>query len=154
MAKEIERKFLLKTDAWRMGTSGTLCRQGYISRDQDRAVRIRIIGDNAFLTVKRLMSEAVRLEFEYQIPAQDAREMLEKICEKPLIEKNRYRIEHKGFVWEIDEFLGENAGLVVAEIELIDEGQPFEKPDWIGEEVTGDFRYLNVNLVRHPYSKW
>jgi adenylate cyclase len=154
MAKEIERKFLLKNDSWRAGASGTFYCQGYISRDKDRAVRIRIIEDKSFLTVKRLISETVRMEFEYDIPVADARVMLEEICEKPLIEKKRYRISHRDFVWEIDEFFGENAGLVVAEIELTDEDQAFEKPDWIGEEVTNDFRYLNVNLVRHPYTRW
>jgi adenylate cyclase len=154
MAKEIERKYLLADASWRTGALGTLYRQGYVSIEHDRAVRIRIIENRAFLTVKRLLSNRERLEFEYAIPVADAHILLEDVCKKPLIEKIRYRIAHRGFIWEIDEFLGENKGLIVAEIELDFEDQTFEKPAWISNEVTDDARYLNVNLVRHPYSTW
>jgi adenylate cyclase len=154
MAIEIERKFLVQDISWRMGASGKLYRQGYLSIQQDRAVRIRVIENHAFLTVKRLVSCRERLEFEYEIPVEDACVMLEDVCVKPLIEKIRYPIVHQGLVWEVDEFLGENAGLVIAEIELTEKDQSFEKPAWVGKEVTHDIRYLNVHLVRHPYCRW
>jgi len=96
----------------------------------------------------------VRPEFEYEIPMQDAEQILENICEKPILDKIRYRVKHSGFIWEVDEFLGDNAGLVIAEIELAAENQSFIKPDWVGAEVTGDPRYFNSNLIKNPYKSW
>ena len=154
MGIEIERKFLLKDDSWRSLSSGRIYYQGYLSTTKEHIVRVRIIGNKGFLTIKRFISRRLRMEFEYEIPFEDAREMLDEVCEKPLIEKKRYRIEHQGMVWEIDEFLGANQGLILAEVELEQENQFVEKPEWIGAEVTEDPRYLNINLVKHPFSKW
>ena len=117
-------------------------------------MRVRIEGEQAMLTIKGANVGATRSEWEYPIPLADAAELLDGLCEQPLIEKTRHRIEHAGMVWEVDEFLGANAGLVVAEIELASEDQPFDKPDWIGAEVSGDARYYNANLIRHPFSQW
>lgn len=153
MALEIERKFLVKEYQWRDG-QGTLYRQGYLNSDKKRNVRIRVIGDRGYLTVKGISKGTVRLEYEYEIPKADADAMLNDLCEKPLIEKNRYTIDHKGFVWEIDEFFGDNKGLIVAELELESEDQEYLKPEWIGEEVTGDPKYFNASLIHRPYSKW
>lgn len=154
MGKEIERKFLLVGEDWRKLAEGTVYRQGYLSTVKERTVRVRTIGDNGYLTVKGITIGATRLEYEYEISASDANEMLDELCEKPLIEKKRSKIEFGGLIWEVDEFFGENDGLVFAEVELDDENQEFEKPSWIGEEVTGDPRYFNSNLTKHPYSKW
>lgn len=154
MGIEIERKFLLSGDGWRgLGTS-TLMRQGYLAADPVRTVRVRIEGERAVLTVKGKSTGASRGEWEYPIPVPDAAELLDGLCEQPLVEKVRHRIEHAGHVWEVDEFQGQNAGLVVAEIELASEDEAFEKPDWIGQEVTGDKRYYNSSLIRHPYADW
>ncbi len=154
MAKEIERKFLVTGNAWRELAAGVLYRQGYLSTVKERTVRVRVVGTKGYLTVKGLSVGAVRSEFEYEIPAADADEMLGLLCEKPIIEKIRYRIPFEGLTWEIDEFSGINAGLVVAEVELADEAQTIVKPDWIGPEVTGDPRYFNANLIAHPYAAW
>lgn len=154
MGIEIERKFLLASDAWRTLGQPVLLRQGYLSSARERVVRVRIEGGQAMLTIKGANVGASRGEWEYPIPLADATELLDGLCEQPLIEKYRHRIEHAGIVWEVDEFLGANAGLVVAEIELASEDQPFEKPDWIGAEVSGDARYYNANLIRHPFSQW
>ena len=154
MGIEIERKFLLAGDAWRSLGQAVLLRQGYLSSTRERVVRVRIEGEQAMLTIKGANVGATRGEWEYPIPLADASELLDGLCEQPLIEKYRHRIEHAGMVWEVDEFLGANAGLVVAEIELASEDQPFEKPDWIGAEVSGDARYYNANLIRHPFSQW
>ena len=132
MGKEIERKFLVKGDAWKALAPGIRYRQGYLNSSIDRTVRVRTIGDQGFITVKGPNNGIARLEFEHVIPADDANEMLTELAEKPLIEKNRYRILRGKHVWEVDEFLGENAGLVVAEIELGSVDEPFEKPEWIG----------------------
>ena len=153
MGQEIERKFLIKDDTWRTD-NGTLIRQGYLHNDIDGNVRVRTKGERAYLTVKSGMKGITRLEFEYEIPLEDANQMLDELCQKPLIEKIRYEIHMSGFKWEIDEFLEENAGLVVAEIELEGEDQTFPKPDWLEKEVSDDARYLNANLVKNPYSKW
>jgi adenylate cyclase len=152
MGKEIERKFRVKEGAWR-NVKATRYRQGYLSTVKERTVRVRTIEDRGYLTIKGIAIGATRLEFEYEIPRQDADALLD-ICERPLIEKNRYEIEHSGFVWEVDEFFGENQGLIVAEIELGSEDQHFPRPDWVGEEVTGDSRYFNSNLIKNPYKKW
>ena len=154
MATEIERKFLVEGEAWRQGAVGTTLRQGYLSTVKERTVRVRSVGEEGFLTVKGISVGATRVEYEYGIPAADAAEMLDDLCERPLIEKVRYRIPFAGLVWEVDEFLGVNAGLIVAEVELADEAQQFERPPWAGAEVTDDPRYFNANLIADPYSTW
>lgn len=153
MGVEIERKFLLRGDAWRSMGQPVLLRQGYLSSHKERVVRVRIEGERGVITIKGRNVGAVRGEWEYEIPLADANELL-LLCEQPLIEKYRRRIEHAGHVWDVDEFLGVNAGLVVAEIELGSEEEQFELPQWIGEEVTSDVRYLNSSLIKHPYSAW
>ena len=152
MGKEIERKFMVKKGVWR-NQKAIKYRQGYLSIVKERTVRVRTVEDKGYLTIKGIAIGASRMEFECEIPRQDAEALLE-ICEKPLIEKNRYKVEHGGFVWEVDEFFGENQGLIVAELELESEDQYFPKPDWIGGEVTGDPRYFNSNLIKNPYTKW
>jgi len=153
MAKEIERKFLVTSDAWRSGVSGLVCRQGYIPASTC-TVRARIMGDQGYLTLKARDQGITRTEFEYAIPLPDASEMLSRFCAGTLIEKIRYRVEYAGLIWEIDEFTGANAGLIVAEVELEHEDQAFEKPEWVGAEVTHDRRYLNSSLARQPYRLW
>ncbi|HBR02176.1 MAG TPA: adenylate cyclase [Ruminiclostridium sp.] len=153
MALEIERKFLIKDDGYKKNSSKILYRQGYLESGGACVVRVRIAGEKAFLTVKGTSKGAVRQEFEYPIPFSDGQEML-KLCEKPLIEKIRYTVFHGGMTWEIDEFLGENEGLVLAEIELLSPDQAFPKPGWLGEEVTGDPRYYNSNLIHEPFKSW
>jgi adenylate cyclase len=154
MGIEIERKFLLSDDGWRGLGEATLMRQGYLCADPVRTVRVRIEGERAVITIKSKSVGASRGEWEYEIPVPDAAELLERLCEQPLVEKTRHRIEYQGHVWEVDEFLGENAGLVVAEIELASEDEAFERPAWIGQEVTGEKRYYNSSLIRLPYAKW
>ncbi|MDQ9171078.1 CYTH domain-containing protein [Oxalobacteraceae bacterium R-40] len=154
MGVEIERKFLVLGTDWQRAGKRSLLRQGYISSHPERLVRVRIDDAAAYLTIKGKTTGATRAEWEYPIPPADARSLLETLCEKPLIEKYRYRISHEGMTWEVDEFLGENAGLVVAEIELSDEDEFFVKPSWIGEEVTSDPRYFNSSLLKHPFSQW
>ncbi len=154
MGKEIERKYLVDEDAvWREIT-GTLYRQGYLSTVKERTVRVRTVGEKGFLTIKGITVGMSRLEYEYEIPLTEANEILDILCERPLIEKRRRVLEFAGLIWEIDEFFGENAGLILAEVELAEEGQQFAKPRWIGKEVTDDARYYNANLVSCPYSEW
>lgn len=153
MAQEIERKFLVKDNSWRT-VPGTRIRQGYLRNQIEGTVRVRTRGERAYLTIKGNTTGITRLEFEYEIPVEEADQILDVLCIKPLIEKIRYEVMVGGFKWEIDEFLGENAGLIVAEIELEAEGQEFPKPDWLGREVSDDFRYQNASLVKYPYSKW
>ncbi|MDQ7970603.1 MAG: CYTH domain-containing protein [Oxalicibacterium faecigallinarum] len=154
MSVEIERKFLVVGDAWKsLGTATTL-RQGYLSSHPDRVVRVRVEGQTATLTIKGKNQGISRGEWEYDIPLEEANALLSNLCERPLIEKMRTRITHAGMVWEVDAFSGDNAGLVVAEIELESETQRFDKPDWIGAEVSDDPRYFNANLLKHPFSKW
>jgi CYTH domain-containing protein len=154
MGIEIEKKFLLSGTDWQQLAEPTAYRQGYLSSVKERTVRVRTINDKGFLTVKGISVGATRLEYEYEIPLDDANALLDELCEKPIIEKNRYKINSGGFVWEVDEFFGENDGLVVAEIELESEEQSFDKPSWVGDEVTGDPRYFNSNLIQHPFSQW
>jgi CYTH domain-containing protein len=154
MGVEIERKFLLANEGWRGQGIATRMRQGYLVADPVRTVRVRIEGGRAVITIKGKTTGASRGEWEYDIPVADATELLDGLCEQPQVEKIRHRIEHAGHTWEVDEFLGLNAGLVVAEIELDAEDEAFEKPDWIGVEVTGDKRYYNSSLIRQPYSQW
>lgn len=149
---EIERKFRVTGDAWR-NDSGVLYRQGYLNRDKVRTVRIRIAGSAAFLTIKGKSTGATRAEFEYPVPMDDAQALL-ALCDGPLIEKTRYIVLHAGHRWEVDEFAGDNAGLVVAELELSAEDEAFERPAWLGEEVTHDARYFNSNLATQPFCTW
>lgn len=152
MAVEIERKFLVIHNGWQQGEP-TRYVQGYLNRDKQRTVRVRIAGDKALLTVKGETVGMSRAEYEYEIPLADAKEML-SLCDGPLIEKDRWHVPYAGFVWEVDVFFGENEGLVIAEIELESEAQEFDKPDWLGEEVTADNRYFNSSLCAHPYKSW
>ena len=152
MATEIERKFLVTDTAWRIG-EGTRISQGYLNRDKNRTVRVRITGEQAYLTVKGVSHGATRAEFEYAIPVTDAEQML-ALCDGPIIQKIRRLVVHDGFKWEVDEFLGDNAGLVVAEIELNSEDQAFTKPGWVGREVTEERKYFNSNLATYPYTHW
>jgi CYTH domain-containing protein len=154
MAVEIERKYLTSSDEWRGLAEGLDYRQGYLSTTKERTVRVRTIGEQGFLTIKGVTIGATRAEYEYEIPVNDAHEMLDGLCLRPLVEKRRYRIPHQGVVWELDEFFGENLGLILAEVELESEDQAIETPSWIGEEVTDDPRYFNANLVQNPYSTW
>lgn len=154
MAQEIERKFLVGNDSWRAGASGIRFRQGYLSTDPQRTVRVRLEGDRGMLTIKGLSRGLSRAEFEYPIPAAEAAILLDTLCLRPLIEKTRYRVEHGGHLWEIDEFSGDNAGLVLAEVELSSEDEQVELPPWAGPEVSTDPRYYNANLVLHPFSRW
>ena len=154
MADEIERKFLLANDAWRGLVQGKLLRQGYLCTENNCAVRVRISADKAWLGVKGKTVGATRPEFEYAIPLEDAERLLNELARRPLIEKTRYAISASGLVWEVDEFHGVNQGLLVVEVELKNEGQKFEKPIWVGREVTGDPRYYNANLVARPFSDW
>lgn len=154
MSKEIERKFLVEGEGWRDGAEALRIRQGYLSLTRQRTVRVRTVGEHAYLTVKGEPVGTVRAEYEYSIPMDDAREMLDTLCEGPLIEKTRHRVDVGGREWVVDVFSGDNDGLVVAEVELEEEGQPIDLPPWVAREVTDDPRYLNVNLVRHPYKNW
>jgi adenylate cyclase len=152
MAIEIERKFLVVGDEWRDAPAVYFC-QGYLSRSKERTVRIRVAGELGYLTIKGVTTGASRAEFEYEIPLADAKQLL-ALCDGPLIEKYRRKIRYEGMLWEVDEFLGENQGLVVAEIELESESQSFAKPEWVGVEVTQDQRYYNSNLSACPFSQW
>lgn len=154
MGQEIERKFLVLGEAWRTLGSGTLYRQGYIPTLDARVVRVRVAGDQGYLTLKGPAAGIVRPEYEYSIPVAEAAEILNTLCDPPLIEKTRFRIPWQDLVWEVDEFMGANAGLIVAEVELPRADYPFQIPPWIGPEVTQDPRYLNANLVKQPFSQW
>lgn len=155
MALEIERKFLVDAAQWQPDAArGTRYRQGYLSADPARVVRVRTAGDSAFLTVKGLTVGAVRREYEYPIPLADANEMLDRLCIASVIDKIRYRERLGAYVWEIDVFEGENAGLIVAEVELPSPHATLALLSWAGLEVTGDTRFFNSNLARHPYSQW
>ncbi len=154
MGKEIERKYLVKSDEFKKLAKGTSYRQGYLSTVKERTVRVRTIDDKGYLTIKGITIGASRVEYEYEIPAKEADDMLSNLCEKPLIEKNRYKIPFAGLTWEVDEFFGDNDGLIVAEVELKSEDQKIEKPAWIGKEVTTDPRYFNSNLTKNPFKNW
>ncbi|HOP40332.1 MAG TPA: CYTH domain-containing protein [Geobacteraceae bacterium] len=154
MAREIERKFLVKNDSWKMGCRGLACRQGYLVKDEAITVRVRVLGDQGYLTVKGKTEGIARDEFEYPVPREDAEAMLGSMCGGRIVEKIRYYVESGGFRWDVDEFLGENIGLVLAEVELESEDQEPALPDWIGREVTGDARYYNAYLAEHPFSRW
>jgi adenylate cyclase len=154
MAQEIERKYLLKEDSWRNLAEGTVYCQGYIATQDKTTVRVRIVGQQGYLTIKGPSIAYSRLEFEYPIPVQDAQEMLNTLCQRPFIEKIRYKIAWGGLIWEIDEFQGLNQGLILAEVELTHSDQDILLPPWIGEEVSHDPRYFNSYLVKHPFSQW
>lgn len=154
MALEIERKFLVVNQDWKDNLTGTRLRQGYLSTDPERTVRVRVAGEHAWLTIKGGTRGITRAEFEYAIPLEDANALLDELCLRALIDKTRYLVTHAGMRWDVDEFHGENAGLVIAEIELSDEQQAFERPGWLGKEVSDDPRYFNSNLARKPYARW
>jgi len=155
MAREIERKFLVDPGAWHPDPArGVRFRQGYLSVDPARIVRIRRAGPGSALTIKGLTTGVERAEFEYAIPAVDADAMLDTLCLRPLLEKTRYREPWGGRTWEIDVFEGENAGLVVAEIELASAADDVQLPPWAGKEVSDDPRYFNSNLAQHPFTRW
>jgi len=155
VAIEIERKFLLRNDNWRAAADGgTPYRQGYLSGSEQGSVRIRIEGDVAKLNIKSATLGVQRLEYEYPIPIADAEEMLTQLCPAPLVEKRRYHLHYAGRLWEIDEFYGDNAGLVVAEVELESVDAPLQLPEWVGEEVSYDPRYYNSALAKRPWRLW
>ena len=154
MAIEIERKFLVKEKPFHLAKKSLRIRQGYIVNDQKQVIRVREKGADYFLTIKGNTVGISRLEFEYPIPKEDAEELLKHFCKKTLIDKTRHYVEFKGHIWEVDEFHGDNDGLVVAEIELDSEDEKFEIPHWVGEEVTPDERYYNMNLAIYPFKDW
>lgn len=154
MAKEIERKFLVNDHSIITTLAGERLTQGYLSHDKNATVRIRIAGEHAWLTIKGKTVGATRSEFEYPVPVTDAQEMLDTLCQAGKIDKTRYRLPQGQLCWEIDVFHGDNNGLVVAEIELPSEDTAFEKPVWLGEEVSHDPRYFNSALSATPYSQW
>ena len=154
MGKEIERKFLVKGDGWRALAKPVKYRQGYLSTVKERTVRVRTIDNKGYLTIKGITTGVTRAEYEYEIPAADADRMLTDLCEKPLIEKSRSTIALGGLNWEVDEFFGENQGLIVAEVELQSADQAVAKPAWVGQEVSGDPRYFNSNLIKKPFTRW
>ena len=153
MPKEIERKFLVVSDEYK-SSPRKYYKQGYLSVEPDKTVRVRVVGDKGFLTVKGRNNGISRAEYEYEIPAADANDMLDNLVKTGVIEKWRYVCVIDGKKWEVDEFLGDNAGLVVAEIELQSEDEPFTKPAWAGDEVSGDARYYNSSLSQNPYKNW
>lgn len=153
MHLEIERKFLVTGDDWKLTSSRILFKQGYI-QISPCVVRIRIEGEKSYLTIKKQLTEVSRCEFEYPIPMDDALYLLDNFCKKPLISKYRYTVYYSNFLWVIDEFLDANEGLVVAEVELAAEDQSIILPPWVGQEVSNDPRYYNSNLIQHPYSQW
>lgn len=155
MAEEIERKFLVRDASWRTEVKkSTPFHQGYLCTDPERNVRVRTKGDKAVLTIKGKSEGIKRLEFEYEIPFDDAEAVLEQLALPTVIRKTRHLVDFGGFVWEIDEFFGANEGLIVAEVELEREDQAFDLPPWAGDEVTEDSRYLNANLVSRPFNSW
>ncbi len=155
MATEIEHKFLIRDDRWRRQVeSAVWMRQGYLTSDARCSVRVRVADGRGFLNLKSGTLGIQRSEYEYPIPLAEAEEILDTLCEKPLLEKTRHYLRHGEHLWEIDEFAGDNAGLIVAEVELKHPEEPFARPDWLGEEVSHDIRYYNSQLVRVPYSRW
>jgi len=154
MAREIERKFLVRDDSWKSGVTGTLCRQGYLAGSEAVTVRVRILGDAGYLTLKGRSEGMSRDEFEYGIPLEDAGAMLDTMSVGGLVEKIRYTVTAHGMEWVVDEFLGANSGLILAEVELESESQEVLLPEWVGREVTGDPRYYNSFLAKEPFAGW
>lgn len=155
MAQEIERKFLVKGEFKNLAKKETRITQGYLSSVPERTVRVRVKGEKGFITIKGIGNEsgASRYEWEKEIPTEEVKELL-KICEPGVIDKTRFLVEAGEHTYEVDEFYGENQGLIVAEVELNSEDEKFEKPEWLGEEVTGDVKYYNSMLMKNPYTKW
>jgi len=155
MPIEIERKFLLASENWRDEVvRSSRIRQGYLGKIDKASVRIRVQGEKANINVKSATLGMSRAEYEYEIPLNEAQEMLDQLCARPQVDKTRYIVEKGNHIWEIDEFYGENEGLIVAEVELGSEDEVYEKPEWLGAEVTEDPRYYNVNLRAHPFKDW
>jgi len=154
MGVEIERKFLVKSSAWKKNARYSRYRQGYIFSEKKGILRVRIVNDKGYLTIKSAPVGLKRQEYEYEIPLNDASEMLNSLCENYIIEKRRYKVAYGDHLWEIDEFEGLNEGLLLAEIELKDEAESFQKPFWVGKEVTNDRRYHNSYLSKSPYTHW
>jgi adenylate cyclase len=154
MAKEIERKFLVLSDHFKKDVTPVHIRQGFVSTEKNNVVRVRVAGSRAFLTLKNEDEGITRNEFDYEIPPDDANEIIKLMCGNHIVEKYRYILDHEGKTWEIDEFLGLNEGLIIAEVELQSENEAFDKPPWLGAEVTHDKRYLNASLALHPYDSW
>lgn len=154
MGREIERKFLVNNDGFRVGADCSRVVQGYLSADPERTIRVRTRNGKAYLTVKGKTQGIVRTEYEYEIPWNDAQEMLDGMCTGSIIVKDRYIVEYQGFTWEVDVFDGDNQGLILAEIELEDEATVFPAPPWLGAEVSADPRYFNAQLTRNPYKNW
>lgn len=155
MATEIERKFLVTSDDWRnQAAEKKTIRQGYFGPASKASIRIRISDNSANINIKSATLEVTRREYEIPVPLADAEEMLDNLCERPFIEKIRHLVPVGNHVWEVDEFFGDNEGLVVAEIELSSADESFDKPSWLGKEVSSDKRYYNVCLVKHPFKDW
>ena len=155
MAVEIEHKFLVRDERWRREVERSVrMRQGYLTSDARCSVRVRVAGDQGYLNVKSGTLGIQRSEYEYPIPLAEAEEILDTLCEQPLLEKTRHFVRFGGHLWEIDEFEGDNAGLIVAEVELSRIDEPFDRPDWLGADVSRDIRYYNSQLARHPYRTW
>lgn len=155
MKQETERKFLVRDDSWR--DAARTCRrlrQGYLCVDPGRTVRVRVAGEEAWLTIKGASDGPSRAEFEYPLPVADAHALLDRLCLQPCIDKTRHLVPHRGRVFEVDVFHAANEGLVLAEVELPSRDAPVELPAWIGPEVTGDPRYYNAHLVQHPFTSW
>jgi adenylate cyclase len=151
---EIERKFRVRDDSWRAGVRLTeRLRQGYLAQNATCSVRVRVEGERGRINVKGVVIGTTRPEFEYPLPVEDARTLLATLCQQPLIEKDRHHVPHEGHRWEIDEFLGQNAGLVIAELELSHADEPFRRPPWLGTEVTDDRRFYNSSLVNYAWSQ-
>ncbi len=154
MAKEIERKFLINQDVLGALDNGTSIKQGYISTKDKTVVRVRVSGNQAYLTLKGEATGVTRSEFEYEIPVTDAEQIIEELCNGPVVEKTRYLVTHCDHTWEVDIFHGENDGLVIAEIELGSEEEAFEIPDWVTREVSGEAKYYNSSLLANPFKNW
>lgn len=154
MAKEIERKFLIDLDKMAPLDDGTVIKQGYLATANKTVVRARVAGKKAYLTIKGENKGVTRTEFEYEIPLDDAYQIITELCNGPVVEKTRYLVIHAEHTWEVDVFHGDNDGLVVAEIELGSEGEKFERPDWVTNEVSGDVRYYNSSLLDNPFKNW
>ncbi len=155
MALEIERKFLLASEDWRAAvTHSETLWQGYLTTNERCSVRVRVAGELGYLNIKSTTLGVVRHEFEYAVPVAEAHELLNLFCEGRSLGKTRFHVPVGGHLWEIDVFEGENAGLIVAEVELSAEDEVFERPSWLGEEVSGDPRYYNTSLIAHPYARW
>jgi CYTH domain-containing protein len=154
MAKEIERKYLVKAGAWIPQDGGIHFKQGYLNSQKERVVRVRIEGTQAKLTIKGVTTGVTRSEFEYPVPVEDAAVLLDNLCEQPLIDKHRHKEMHNGKLWEIDVFHGDNEGLIVAEVELASENESIQLPPWAAQEVSSDPRYFNSNLLKNPFKSW